>query len=242
MRFSGATDIGLIRRTNQDTFLIVENEQMALMVVCDGMGGAAAGEVASSMAVQSMKDSFSQNPPDRFDEAGLSAWLYDTIETANSNVYQASLRSDTLSGMGTTLVCAIFTSDTTIVGNVGDSRAYLVDSNNHLTQITDDHSLVNELVKQGKLSLEAAKYHPQRSVLTNVIGVNEPCMIDLFPIHTSYRGILCCSDGVHGMLSDQSLRAILNRRFSPDHKVKEIIRQAKGAGGFDNITVALAWK
>lgn len=242
MKFAGASDIGRLRRSNQDTFLIAEHESVTLIAVCDGMGGANAGEIASDMACVSLKTSFTEAGPMGSDLETLKSWLETAIRQANSEIYRLSLKVPAYAGMGTTLVAAIFTPTATLVANVGDSRAYLLDDTNRLSQITDDHSLVNVLIKQGKLSPEQAKVHPQRSVLTNVLGVQEPVAIDFFPIVKPYKGLLCCSDGLHGMVADEQLERILATKTGLKRKVTQLIHQANANGGADNVTVALAWK
>ena len=117
-----------------------------------------------------------------------------------------------------------------------------LDKNNKLVQITEDHSLINELIKSKRITLEQAKTHPQRSVLTNVCGVMEKVVVDVFEVQNDVKGLLCCSDGLHNMLSDKRIESILKQRKSIEHKVEQLINESNQAGGYDNITVTLAWK
>jgi protein phosphatase len=237
----GLSDIGLMRRINQDSFLIEENNHVKLMMVCDGMGGANAGEVASLIATQSMKELFHSEKLDNFTKDELKAWLKNAFVRMNRSIYDAAQINDDYSGMGTTAVAILVSNDSVICANVGDSRAYLLDLDNKLVQITEDHSLINELLKYKRITPEQAKVHPQRSVLTNVCGVMDHVEVDIFDVKSNVKGIICCSDGLHNMLNDKRIELILKQRRSNENKVEQLIKEANQAGGADNITVTLAW-
>lgn len=242
MKMLGNSHIGLTRRINQDNFLIEEKDGVQLMMVCDGMGGANAGEVASLIAVQAMHNTFLSADFTHVSKDYLTAWLKNAFIKMNRQVFdEAQLNEDYL-GMGTTAVAFLVYKDIILCANVGDSRAYILNTNNKLIQITEDHSLVNELIKSKRISPEQAKTHPQRSVLTNVCGVVEKVVIDIFDVKEEIKGLLCCSDGLHNMLDDKKIESILKQKRSIEHKVDQLIQDSNQAGGYDNITVTLAWK
>ncbi len=242
MKMLGKSHIGLIRRINQDNFLIEEKDGVQFMMVCDGMGGANAGEVASLIAIQSMHKLFLGADFDHPTKESLKNWLKEAFVKMNRSIYDEAQLNDDYSGMGTTAVGFIVYQDIILCANVGDSRAYVLDKNNKLVQITEDHSLINQLIKSKRITLEQAKTHPQRSVLTNVCGVMEKVVVDMFEVDNDVKGLLCCSDGLHNMLSDKRIESILKQRKSIEHKVEQLINESNQAGGYDNITVTLAWK
>ncbi|NTW91384.1 MAG: Stp1/IreP family PP2C-type Ser/Thr phosphatase [Erysipelotrichaceae bacterium] len=242
MKMLGQSHIGLMRRINQDNFLIEEKDGIQFMMVCDGMGGANAGEVASLIAIQSMHKLFLSADFTQSTHESLKSWLKDAFIKMNRSIYDEAQLNDDYSGMGTTAVGFMVYKDSILCANVGDSRAYVLDKNNKLVQITEDHSLINELIKSKRITLEQAKTHPQRSVLTNVCGVMEKVVVDVFKVENDVKGLLCCSDGLHNMLSDKRIESILKQRKSIEHKVEQLINESNQAGGYDNITVTLAWK
>jgi len=242
MKIEGLSNIGLIRRINQDSFLIAEKDDIKLMMVCDGMGGANAGEVASLVATQSMRKLFESSDFNDVSKDKLKTWLKESFIKMNLSIYNEAQLNEEYSGMGTTAVAVLIHKEDIICANVGDSRAYLIDVNNKLVQITDDHSLINELIKSNRITPDQAKSHPQRSVLTNVCGVMEHIDVDLFDVKQDIKGIVCCSDGLHNMLSDKRIELILKQRRSLVNKVEQLIIEANQEGGYDNITVTLAWK
>lgn len=242
MKMLGQSHIGLIRRINQDNFLIEEKDGVQFMMVCDGMGGANAGEVASLIAIQSMHKLFLSADFSRITQESLRNWLKESFIKMNRSIYDEAQLNDDYSGMGTTAVGFIVYKDFILCANVGDSRAYILDKNNKLVQITEDHSLINELIKSKRITPEQAKTHPQRSVLTNVCGVMEKVVVDVFEVENDIKGLLCCSDGLHNMLSDKRIETILKQKRSIEHKIEQLINESNQAGGYDNITVTLAWK
>lgn len=242
MKIVGLTNIGLMRRINQDNFLIEEKDGVKFMMVCDGMGGANAGEVASLIAIQTMHKLFNENDFSKLSINELKTWLKQAILVMNRAIYDEAQINEEYYGMGTTAVAIVMNHESIICANVGDSRAYLLDSNNRIAQITEDHSLINELIKSNKITLEQAKTHPQRSVLTNVCGVMDKVDVDIFDVKQDMKGILCCSDGLHNMLNDKRIELILKQHRSIEHKAQQLIKESNQVGGYDNITVTLAWK
>lgn len=239
MIIKGITDIGKIRRINQDNFLILQNKDVQMMLVADGMGGAKAGEIASLLACQSIERQFMEMDFHELTVDEVKSWLKKAFLTMNKEVYQASVNNTDYSGMGTTAVAALFYEEACLVANVGDSRCYVVNSTHELVQISVDHSLVNEMIRLKRITAEQAKTHPQRSVLTNVCGVIPNIDVDIFEVH-DYEKVLCCSDGVHSMLEDREIFNLLDSKESTSSKVQHMLHHANLRGGLDNITLTLA--
>jgi serine/threonine protein phosphatase PrpC len=219
-QYAGDSDPGRRRRRNEDSFVI----QPPLFAVADGVGGAQAGEVASRLAAGAVKESHAD--------------LENLIQEANRRVHQRSLEDPNASGMGTTLTVAAVEDEVVRIGHVGDSRAYLV-RDGQLEQLTEDHSLVGELLRSGKLSAEEAESHPQRSVITRALGTDPDVDFDTFAVEPRAGDLfLLCSDGLTTMVDDQTILSLVEeRRADLDKLVKSLIRAANKGGGEDNITV-----
>ena len=231
LRSAGATDVGMVRPNNEDQMLIADN----LFAVADGMGGHAAGEVAALTAVETLKAAFRS---DRTVTGLVSAVL-----RANRAVWERGLQNKELRGMGTTLCAAALVEEDgeelLAIVNVGDSRAYRL-QDGEIEQLTEDHSLINELVRDGQLSADEAAVHPQRHVLSRALGVESDVEVDCIQL-ISYRGdrVLLCSDGLTRELSDDQIASVLRRIADTREAVKQLVAQAKTNGGNDNITVVL---
>jgi serine/threonine protein phosphatase PrpC len=222
------TDTGLQRRANEDSLLV----RSPLFVVADGMGGAQAGEVASSVAVQS----FSDGLDDSSDPEGS---LIARVEQANSRINELSRTNAQHAGMGTTITAVYVGEQDVFIAHVGDSRAYCL-RDGEMLRLTDDHSLVDELIRQGKLTPEEAEEHPQRSVITRALGPEATVEVDV----RSFRGrpgdvYLLCSDGLTTMLSENELLELLVSHGDLRDGGEALIAAANAAGGKDNITVVL---
>jgi PPM family protein phosphatase len=230
LRFGSATDVGLVRANNQDRFLVAE----PLFAVADGMGGHAAGEVASATAVTALKEAFTERTPD-----GLVA----ASRAANRAVWDQAQADTELRGMGTTLVTLALVgeagSEELAVTNIGDSRLYLLRLG-ELVQVTTDHSLVGELVAEGSITEAEAEVHPRRHVLTRALGVDPDVPVDLLTVelHQGDRFLLC-SDGLSREVTDDQAASVLRRLADPEEAAKELVRQAKDHGGNDNVTVVV---
>lgn len=226
-RSAGVTDTGRKRRRNEDTFVLAP----PLFAVADGMGGAQAGEVASKLAAASLEGA----APGRLrGEQGVAA----LIREANRRVFERARQDPTASGMGTTLTLALVEDSRVVIGHVGDSRAYLVRSG-ALEQLTDDHSLVNELMKSGRLSPEEAETHPQRSVITRALGTDPEVDADTFAVGAQEGDVfLLCSDGLTSMVADDAILSVLERhRGDLRQATRALVEAANRGGGEDNITV-----
>ncbi|HEX8075353.1 MAG TPA: Stp1/IreP family PP2C-type Ser/Thr phosphatase [Thermoleophilaceae bacterium] len=221
------TDVGRQRQSNEDSFL----ERPPLFAVADGMGGARAGEVASRMAVEAFDDSGADASPEEM--------LSRVAREANRRIYEAAQGDSEHAGMGTTLTAAVVSGREVAVGHVGDSRLYRL-RDGRLERLTDDHSLVEELVRQGRLSPEEAENHPQRSIITRALGPEPEVDVETFT-HPGRDGdvYLLCSDGLSGMVAEEDMAAIVRDSPSLDEAARELVDAANRNGGRDNITVLL---
>jgi serine/threonine protein phosphatase PrpC len=225
------TDPGRKRRRNEDSYVC----DPPLFAVADGMGGAQAGEVASSLAATALKE---RGDGDAGDGELRVAEL---IQEANRRVHQRAIDDETASGMGTTMTVALFhESGSVAIGHVGDSRAYLL-RDGSLEQITDDHSLVAELVRRGELSPEEAEVHPQRSVITRALGTDPDVDVDAFTLQAHAGDLfLLCSDGLTTMVDVETIAEIVARhRHDLRAAARALIKAANDRGGDDNITTVL---
>jgi PPM family protein phosphatase len=227
---AGETNPGRKRRRNEDAYVC----DPPLFAVADGMGGAQAGEVASSLAAAALRE--------RGDgDSGGEERVADLIQEANRRVHQRAVDDEAASGMGTTMTVALFHPDGSIsIGHVGDSRAYLL-RDGRLEQLTDDHSLVAELVRRGELSPEEAEVHPQRSVITRALGTDPDVDVDTFTVQASEGDVfLLCSDGLTTMVDVDAITAVVERhRHDLLGAARALIREANERGGDDNITAVL---
>ena len=225
-RVAAVTDPGRTRRHNEDSYVI----EPPLFAIADGMGGAQAGEVASGLATAALKEGQA--------DAGGEQRIADLIQEANRRVYDRSSSDPNTSGMGTTITVALVEDDYVAFGHVGDSRAYLI-RDASMEQLTEDHSLVNELLKTGKLSREEAETHPQRSVITRALGTDPDVDVDTFSVRAENGDLfLLCSDGLTDMVSEESILDLVERhRDDIDGALRALVKEANRGGGQDNITV-----
>lgn len=228
IRYGCRTDLGQVREQNEDSLLA----ESPLFVVADGMGGHAAGEVASEIAIESMR----QNAPRHADCEALAK----AIETANHEVIKGAMEGKGREGMGTTMTAAVIDGNRLCIAQVGDSRAYLL-HNGKIQQITRDHSLMADLIESGQITPAEARVHPNRSLITRALG-NDPNMYaDQYEIDIDEGDrLLLCSDGLSGMLTDDIIEGWLNKVEDPQECANKLIEQANAYGGLDNITVIVA--
>jgi protein phosphatase len=225
-RVAAVTDPGRTRRHNEDSYVI----DPPLFAIADGMGGAQAGEVASRLATAALKEGGANGGGERR--------IADLIQEANRRVYDRSSNDPNTSGMGTTITVALVEDDQVAFGHVGDSRAYLI-RDAQMEQLTEDHSLVNELLKTGKLSREEAETHPQRSVITRALGTDPDVDVDTFSVRAESGDLfLLCSDGLTDMVSEDSILDVVERnRDDIEGALRALVKAANRGGGQDNITV-----
>jgi serine/threonine protein phosphatase PrpC len=227
VRIGVATHPGRKRRHNEDAYVV----EPPLFAVADGMGGAKAGEVASGLAASALKDGDT-------DGASGEDRVTELIQEANRRVFRRATEDRDASGMGTTMTVALVEDDRVVFGHVGDSRAYLI-RDGAIEQLTDDHSLVAELVRSGRLTPEEAEAHPQRSVITRAVGTEPDVDVDTFVIEPTEGDLfLICSDGLTDMVDDRTIiDAIEQHRDDLDEAAKALVGAANRVGGEDNITV-----
>jgi len=234
------TDTGKIRQHNEDDAGIFKGkDEFLLAVVADGMGGHLAGDVASKMAVKAMGEKWNEAETIPAAPAACEEWLIEQILAVNSKIYDHAQAHEECQGMGTTIVCALFTGKTVSVAHIGDSRCYLLQDDDFI-QVTEDHSLVNELVRTGEISREDAEHHPRKNVLTKALGTDQSVSIDTrsFDIEPGDK-LLLCSDGLTNKVEGTELKDILQSDSAPQEKVNLLVDKANQNGGEDNITAVL---
>lgn len=226
--FGSRTDIGCVRDHNEDSLVVAP----PLFAVCDGMGGHAAGEVASEIAV----DVIAGRAPAHPDAEALGQ----AVEEANLAIIRAAREGAGREGMGTTCTAALLENERLVIAQVGDSRAYLL-HNGRLQQLTRDHSLMTDLIEAGKITPEEARVHPQRSVITRALGSDPRTVPDLFEINVETGDrLLLCSDGLSGMVEDADIESIMARTADPQRCAALLVNEAIANGGYDNVTVVVA--
>lgn len=254
MIYSGKTHIGKVRTTNQDSFAVRQAaDDFLIAVVCDGMGGARGGNVASETAIEhfllslekyGITNEQTQKKPDE-----VSAALAQAVFEANEAVYTKAISSPEYNGMGTTLVACIASGNKLFIANIGDSRLY-IDSGKKLTQISEDHSYVQFLIDVGDITPEEAKYHPYRNRITRAIGIQPEVDSDFFTLDLAKypdSKILLCSDGLCGQVESKNLHKILNTSILKgeteeahcERIVDKLVEEALNEGGPDNITAVV---
>ena len=235
--YAARTDVGMIRSGNEDNFTVDAIPERGIFVVADGMGGHAAGEVASEMAVQIIQRELHHLLAIEGDE--VHALVGSTLKKANRAIHDRTLTEVDKQGMGTTASVLLISGSRYLIGQVGDSRVYLM-RDGTLSQLTKDHSYVQEQVDAGFLTPEQARYHPYSNVITRCVGASPDVEPDV------YRGevrngdlFLVASDGLTGMVDDRRLGQLLGSRAEPERKVQALISEANGRGGLDNITAII---
>jgi serine/threonine protein phosphatase PrpC len=235
--YAAKTDVGMIRSGNEDNYTADVNETRGIFVVADGMGGHAAGEVASEMAVQIVQRELTGVV--NLANEDVVRLVAETLRKANRAIHTRTLTEVDKQGMGTTASVLLMAGTKYLIGQVGDSRVYLLREGT-LSQLTKDHSYVQEQVDAGFLTPEQARYHPYSNVITRCVGASPEVEPDI------YRGevrngdlFLVASDGLTGMVDDRRLGQLLGSRAEPERKVQALISEANGRGGLDNITAII---
>jgi len=232
LRAGAATDVGRVREINEDRYL--QRDDLGLFAVADGVGGHQAGEIASQTSVETIETSFVEPTTEG---------LVTAIQQANDAVWHLAQSAAEKRGMGTTLTAVALVNEDgeehLAVANVGDSRVYLFQQG-ELSQLTEDHSLVEELVREGQITREEARVHPQRSIITRALGMDPNVTVDQLQL-IPYEGdrLLLCSDGLTNEVTDESIESTLRRIGDPQEAAQELVRQARANGGNDNITVVV---
>ncbi|WP_231620216.1 Stp1/IreP family PP2C-type Ser/Thr phosphatase [Fictibacillus sp. 26RED30] len=237
MQIAFQTDVGMVRKHNEDSGEVFTKGEHFLAVIADGMGGHKAGDIASQEALKVMKDAWSQ-----FEEnmENVKDWIQNVLKDTNKHIFDFSQENPETRGMGTTVVAALGTNKEITVAHIGDSRCYLY-SNGELKRVTDDHSLVQELVKSGQITEDEAEIHPRRNMIMKAVGTDETVEAEFNTI-TWHNGdyLLLCSDGLSDKVSSKRLQEVFEDQMeSVTEKVERLITWAKDAGGEDNITAIL---
>ncbi|RXI98058.1 Stp1/IreP family PP2C-type Ser/Thr phosphatase [Anaerobacillus alkaliphilus] len=235
------SDVGQVRSHNEDNGGFIRNKDgILLAVVADGMGGHQAGDVASKMTLDILLEKW-QETEGLSTPTSIETWLEEAVTEVNSEIYEHSLTNPQCQGMGTTLVAVICTNLFVTYAHIGDSRAYLMSDETFL-QKTEDHSLVNELVRSGQITALEAENHPRRNVLLRALGTESKVKIDISTINWDEgHFVLLCSDGLSNKLKDLEMLEILQQNQSLEEKVTKLVTVANERGGEDNISVALVY-
>ena len=239
MKFAIKSDVGQRRKVNEDAAGYFESKNhIPLMMVCDGIGGHNAGEIASAMALMSIGQAWEKTEFNDIEE--VYQWLIKKITEANEAIFTRSAQYEDLYGMGTTVVVASIIGNQLMIANVGDSRAYVL-RNFQLKQLTEDQSLVNALLKSGEITPEEAENHPNKNIVTQSLGVTSSVEIDFVRMTIKNEDtLILCSDGLSDMLSLEEIRNVMNHYSDVEQQVEKAVQEANEAGGRDNITVAIA--
>lgn len=239
MNIYSKSDVGRERSTNQDAFIAGEFQNgTAFAVVCDGMGGAKAGKVASEKAATLISDYIVKSYSPKMSVSGIEKMLRAAISSANEEVHTASKENDEYKGMGTTAVVALACSNLIHIVHVGDSRAYLV-GKEKIERLTQDHSIVQRMLSQGEISEDEAKNHPQKNIITRAIGAESSVLCDYdIVIKPDNAALLLCTDGLTNYVDEQTIFDIINNE-EPSLCAEKLVLLANEQGGGDNITVVL---
>jgi protein phosphatase len=247
VRFAGETDVGMKRTHNEDYLYLPDEER--LVIVADGMGGHASGDLASRLAIDTMVDFFRAT-----DEEPEMTWpflvdrdnrqdenrLVTGVKLANLKIYESAQRNTRFRGMGTTVVACFFCDDLVLTAHVGDSRVYQIRKDS-MRQITDDHSLLNDYIKMKRISPEDVDKFPHKNVIVRALGMKETVAVDVLRTEPRVGDIyLLCSDGLSGMVTDEEMAEVVRAEQDLDRCCEKLVEMANAAGGVDNITVALA--
>ncbi len=230
------TDAGKVRDHNEDSLIIVKNQNDDyLMAVSDGMGGHSAGEIASSIAINYLGKHFRETFIN-LDKSDAVSWIRNSVNEINTLIFQYEKTHLESKGMGATLVLAIITKEYILFGNIGDSSGFVM-KDDKIHKVTYDHTLVNLLVSAGELTKEEAKDHPKKNVLMKALGANDPIEVDVFDCDMDIQSILLCSDGLTNMLEKEQIEKVLLEDSEINDKVEKLIHKANNRGGTDNISI-----
>jgi len=247
MELWGITDSGKVRKHNQDVFQMMstEDKDVAVLVVCDGMGGANAGNVASELAVEAFMDHVTRLIDDiknAESQSEIAAIMIEAVMAANTSVYDKSLQDEEFTGMGTTLTAAISTANGEVVANIGDSRLYHV-TKSDIKQITRDHSVVEDMIERGEIARSEARDHPSRNLITRALGTGIYEPPDIFYLNLdSGDFIVLCSDGLSNVVMDDEILLELQRGNTVRESCEALVGTALARGAPDNVTTVILKK
>ncbi|MDO4731449.1 MAG: Stp1/IreP family PP2C-type Ser/Thr phosphatase [Clostridia bacterium] len=242
MKVVALTDLGLVRENNQDCFDVkILSDNTAIAVICDGMGGNKGGEIASNIAVKTIFEELVSNYKENYSLKETEYLLVKAAGLANEKIFNYSLKNPKYFGMGTTLIIVLIQGNLLHIVNVGDSRAYLI-INNSINQITKDHSVVQQLLESGEITLSQARRHPNKNIITRALGISSSVDVDYFQTTINSREkIFLCTDGFSNYVDDDKILELVNN-ISFENLATECVTFAKNAGGEDNITVVVLEK
>ncbi len=249
MIVSAYTHVGLVRESNEDNYLVLDlgpGVPGRLLAVADGMGGVEDGEVASAIAIETLRSRFGGrrtsgfNDPSGTGYPSYSHLLREAFDEANRRIYQHSLARLGHPGIGTTLTTLLYVEDSYHLAHIGDSRAYLV-RNGTIKQLTDDHSLVGEMVKNGDLTEKEAMRHPHRNILTHALGTEERARVDVYEYEARPGDVVClCTDGLTGVVGANEIKQVIAESEDLSTVARKLAQLANQRGGHDNVTVVVA--
>ncbi len=236
MELCGKSHCGMVRETNEDSFAIKELPGCSLLIVADGMGGHKAGEVASKTAVQKIQEYITE----QMETEPIPQLLEKAMQAANDEIYHRAKADPECATMGTTAVICCVMEKEAYFANVGDSRAYLLGLSG-MEQVTEDHSLVMELLRQGEITEEEAYNHPQKNVITRALGTEHKVQTDVFHCELEPEDmIILCSDGLTGMVSEEEIASVMWSETPLEERLDSLVSMANERGGYDNITIIAA--
>jgi len=232
---------GCIRKKNEDSYYVLSANGCSFFAVADGMGGHAAGEVASLLAIETLQKNISRHLASlcQYSPVQMKNFIAQSILEANENIRTKQLQKPAFKGMGTTFTVSVFLNNEFLIGHVGDSQVHLFNASGHC-QITEDHSVVMELLKNKEISPEEAYNHPQRNILTRSLGTSSSLEIDFYDKTIQEKDyILLCTDGLTNMLQPDQIQEIIFRYINLEEAADQLLARANALGGWDNITFVL---
>ncbi|MBR2507491.1 MAG: Stp1/IreP family PP2C-type Ser/Thr phosphatase [Bacilli bacterium] len=237
--FAFNTHVGRVRLTNEDRSIALTNSKGdVLLLVCDGMGGQSKGDLASTIAVQTLQDEFEKHKGSFLNKLFAKIWLKNAIKKANSAIFDESARNEEYHGMGTTITAVLIVKTFIVIGQAGDSRAYIL-KDNKLVQISEDQTYVAYLYRTGQIKKEEMATHSKRHVLMNAVGIYPSLNVDITSLNYNNEAILLCSDGLYNNVSHNDIENIMKNTDSVNHKVNQLIQISNANGGSDNIAVVV---
>ena len=240
MFICACSDVGKIRDINQDAYYYIEDDKLPIFIVADGMGGHKAGEVASNLAISTIIRHYESSKQKILSkEMFIPQFLNESVELANDNLIEEASGDDELKGMGTTVTMCLILDNEVYIGHVGDSRAYLL-RDGELSQITQDHSLVGELLRIGSITKDEAVNHPKKNIITRALGSNPKINVDVFNRELQNEDkIILCTDGLTNMVTEEKILEILLSSEIPSAVCSTLVNISNEAGGIDNTTIMI---
>ena len=236
IQYTSISDIGLLRKENQDDLSIIEHEGALLAFICDGIGGSKGGSTASSMSVDLLSKDFLQQDPFT-SVAEIESWFTKAIKKTNEYVFRASLKDMKYQGMGTTLIAVVLSTVGSIGFNIGDSRLYTY-QDKKLTNISQDQTFAYEMYLREEIEYEEVDTHPKRHILMNAIGIDNKITFQTIPLDNRWDSLLLCSDGLHGYVDHQEIETSFELNDIVERR-NDLLKKALNSGGYDNISIIL---